>query len=342
MLKKATAVSSDRNEPTTRPCTPRWALELTALFVPLTGPNTAIGASTSAPRTRPTTVAAAPCQNESPNRIGNAPSTLVAKVLAPPKQTRNRSSGRALRSASGICSTPYVSTSVIDDDAGPAGGRRGGGLLLAHDPAFPVSGEGVTDRCSCTTRTTSSSPRATTTVSRSSSRCSPSGVRMVVRTRCVTTAAVPSSCTCRSLLSHPTTRQPPVTQESHRARYAARPAMTSGSLWNRNVASGARQREVRRGVGAGEGLDEGVERRQGVGLVERWQGAVGHAGVSSVGWVDARGAVGGRAIDRDVQESGMIWTWRPRLLRDPDRRAAARRPRTCTWSTPPPASATTA
>src|SRR4051794_24755507 len=121
MLKKATAVSSDRNEPTTRPCTPRWALELTALFVPLTGPNTAIGASTSAPRTRPTTVAAAPCQNESPNKIGNAPSTLVAKVLAPPKQTRKRSSGRALRSVSGICSTPWVSTSVIDDDAVPAG-----------------------------------------------------------------------------------------------------------------------------------------------------------------------------------------------------------------------------
>ena len=114
MLKNATAVSSDRNDPTTRPCTPRCALELTALFVPFAGPKTAIGASTSAPSTSPRTVAAAPCQNESPKRIGNAPRTLVANVFEPPKQTRNRSSGRASRSASGMRSTPYVSTSVID------------------------------------------------------------------------------------------------------------------------------------------------------------------------------------------------------------------------------------
>ena len=107
MEKNATAVSSDRNEPTTRPCTPRWALELTALFVPLTGSeHRHRGEHERAERRGRGRVAAAPCQKESPNRIGKAPSTLVAKVLAPPKQTRNRSSGRALRSASGICSTP--------------------------------------------------------------------------------------------------------------------------------------------------------------------------------------------------------------------------------------------
>ncbi|MBB4940385.1 hypothetical protein FHR32_004690 [Streptosporangium album] len=35
------------------------------------------------------------------------PSTQVAKVFAPPKVRRNRSSGRAVRSASGMRSTPY-------------------------------------------------------------------------------------------------------------------------------------------------------------------------------------------------------------------------------------------
>lgn len=110
--KNATAVSSDRNEPTTRPCTPRCAEEETALLVPLTGPNTAIGHRIRAPATTPSSVAARPCQKERPNRIGKAPRTQVEKVLAPPKARRNRSSGVAVRSASGMRSTPWDSTSV--------------------------------------------------------------------------------------------------------------------------------------------------------------------------------------------------------------------------------------
>lgn len=104
--KNATAVSRDRNEPTTRPCTPRCAEEATALLVPLTGPNIAIGHRIRAPTTTPRRVAASPCQKERPKRMGKAPRTQVEKVFAPPKATLNRSSGDAVRSASGMRSTP--------------------------------------------------------------------------------------------------------------------------------------------------------------------------------------------------------------------------------------------
>ncbi len=107
--KKAIAVSSDRNEPTIRPCTPKCAPEDTALLVPLIGPNKPIGARISAPTSTPSTIAQTPAWKERPNSTGNAPSTAVAKVLAPPKISRNRSLGLALRSWSGICSTPLVS-----------------------------------------------------------------------------------------------------------------------------------------------------------------------------------------------------------------------------------------
>src|SRR5690606_14046320 len=113
MEKKVIAVSRERKDPTIRPCTPKCAEDETALLVPLAGPNSAMGASRRAPATRPSRVAATPCQNERPKRMGKAPSTQVAKVLAPPKASRNRSNGRAVRSASGIRSTPYVSISVI-------------------------------------------------------------------------------------------------------------------------------------------------------------------------------------------------------------------------------------
>ncbi len=106
MEKNASAVSSERNDPTTRPCTPRWAEEDTALLVPFVGPKTAMGASRRAPTTRPVTVAASPCQNDRPNRIGNAPRKAVAKVLAPPNETLNKSKALALRSFSGIRSMP--------------------------------------------------------------------------------------------------------------------------------------------------------------------------------------------------------------------------------------------
>src|SRR6478736_4144318 len=86
--KNAVAVRRDRKEPTIRPWTPRCAEDETALLVPLVGPKTAIGAKRRAPTTSPVTVAARPCQNESPNRIGKAPRKAVANVLAPPNETR--------------------------------------------------------------------------------------------------------------------------------------------------------------------------------------------------------------------------------------------------------------
>lgn len=120
--KNASAVSRERNEPTIRPCTPRWAEELTELLVPLRGPNSAIGARTTAPSSSPSSVASRPWAKESPKRIGKLPSTTVAIVLAPPKVSRNRSSGRALRSGSGIGSTPCCSTSVTFGGVGVAEG----------------------------------------------------------------------------------------------------------------------------------------------------------------------------------------------------------------------------
>ena len=77
-----------------RPTTPKCAPLETALLVPLTGPNSAIGIRISPPITTPSTAARKPCQNESPKmRIGKAPSTTVANVFAPPKVSRKRSSG---------------------------------------------------------------------------------------------------------------------------------------------------------------------------------------------------------------------------------------------------------
>ena len=100
------AVSRLRNEPTIRPTTPKCALEETALLVPLSGPNMAIGPSTSAPTATPKAFAAMACQNDRPNMMGNAPSTAVAREFAPPQHTRMKSRIEELRSASGIDSTP--------------------------------------------------------------------------------------------------------------------------------------------------------------------------------------------------------------------------------------------
>jgi hypothetical protein len=117
------AVSSERNEPTIRPITPKCAPLETALFVPFSGPNSAIGMRITPPITMPSSVARTACQNDRPNtRIGNAPSTTVANVFAPPNATRNRSKGVAVRSAGGIGSMPYCSTSVIGGASCWAGG----------------------------------------------------------------------------------------------------------------------------------------------------------------------------------------------------------------------------
>ena len=96
-----------------RPCTPKCAPEETALLVPLSGPNRPIGARISAPSVTPSRIAHSPAWKDSPKSTGKLPSTAVAKVLAPPKIMRNRSTGVALRSWSGICSTPKVSMRVI-------------------------------------------------------------------------------------------------------------------------------------------------------------------------------------------------------------------------------------
>ena len=106
------AVSSDKNEPTTRPRTPKWAPELTALLVPVVGPNRPIGIRISAPTRTPRTVAAAASQNDSPSRIGKVPKITVAKVFAPPNWMRNRSSDRECRCSGGMVSMPCCSTSV--------------------------------------------------------------------------------------------------------------------------------------------------------------------------------------------------------------------------------------
>jgi hypothetical protein len=94
IAKNVTAVSRDRNEPTIRPTTPKCAPLETALFVPLTGPNSAMGARMSPPTTIPSRTASTPSQKDRPkSRIGNVPSTTVAKVFAPPNATRKRSNG---------------------------------------------------------------------------------------------------------------------------------------------------------------------------------------------------------------------------------------------------------
>ncbi|MNP53304.1 hypothetical protein D3C76_1477700 [compost metagenome] len=93
--KNATAVSSDRKEPTIRPCTPKWAPEDTALLVPLRAPNKPIGARIRAPTATPRMIDHKPASKDNPNSTGKLPSTAVANVLAPPKIRRNRSVGVA-------------------------------------------------------------------------------------------------------------------------------------------------------------------------------------------------------------------------------------------------------
>src|ERR1700722_6587815 len=111
IAKKATAVKRLRNEPTILPTTPKWALDETALLVPFAGPNTAIGDSTHAPMNTPSVVASSACKKDNPNMIGKAPSTAVASELEPPQAMRTKSAIEALRSWSGIDSTPWRSIS---------------------------------------------------------------------------------------------------------------------------------------------------------------------------------------------------------------------------------------
>ena len=105
-------MSSDRNEPSTRPRTPKWAPEDTALLVPVSGPNRPMGIKNSAPTSTPTTVAATACHSDSPSRIGKVPRMTVAKVFAPPNWIRNRSNGPECRCSGGMVSMPCCSTSV--------------------------------------------------------------------------------------------------------------------------------------------------------------------------------------------------------------------------------------
>ena len=86
-------MSSDRNEPRTRPRTPKCAPEDTALLVPVNGPNRPIGIRINAPTRTPSTVAATASHSDSPSRMGNVPRMTVANVFAPPNWIRNRSNG---------------------------------------------------------------------------------------------------------------------------------------------------------------------------------------------------------------------------------------------------------
>jgi hypothetical protein len=111
--KNATAVNRLRNDPRMRPTTPKWALEDTALLVPVSGPNRPMGARINEPSMTPSTVAATDCQKDSPNMMGKAPSTAVASELRPPHSMRMKSKIVAVRSRSGIDSMPCCSTDAL-------------------------------------------------------------------------------------------------------------------------------------------------------------------------------------------------------------------------------------
>src|ERR1700690_894417 len=114
--KNATAVSKLRKEPIIRPTTPKCALEETALFVPVSGPNIAMGARTSSPKATPRTVAASPCQKDSPKMMGNAPSIAVAREFEHPHSMRTKSKIVAVRSTLGIGSMPWCSRLMTPRD----------------------------------------------------------------------------------------------------------------------------------------------------------------------------------------------------------------------------------
>src|SRR5580704_137300 len=117
MAKNATAASRLRNDPTILPTTPKCALEETALLVPFIGPKIDIGARTRDPIPSPSTEAVTACLNDNPNMMGKAPSTAVARELAPPQDSHMKSHTVESRSASGMDSIPCCSTAIMEEGA---------------------------------------------------------------------------------------------------------------------------------------------------------------------------------------------------------------------------------
>jgi hypothetical protein len=102
------AVAS-RNDPMSRPATPKYAPLETGLLVPVRGPIRPIGASRAAPNAEPTTTELAACHQLSPKLIGNQPMMIRLKVRLPPKRIARMLLGPDRRSSSGMYSTPNCS-----------------------------------------------------------------------------------------------------------------------------------------------------------------------------------------------------------------------------------------
>ena len=238
----------------------------------------------------------APCQKESPKRIGKRRARTVAKVLAPPKTDPEQveRAGGAVRVGDRL--------DAVRLDLGDrrrrcvACARWRSARWLMTRPSRS-RGEGMADRCSWTTRTTlvvaagqdDGLPLVEPLLALGGAEGRPHPVGDDGG------GAQQLHLPVAALAPHhaPAAGHPGVPQGA--VRRTSRDDLRLAVEQERRL--GRQAGEVRRRVGAGEGLDEGVERREGVGLVERWQGAVRHAGVSSVGGVDARGPWAGRAID---------------------------------------------
>jgi hypothetical protein len=104
------AENNARDVPMNRPATPKCAPEETALFVPVRGAMSPIGASASPPTKQPAMIDAIEAQKLSPNRIGNDPKMITLYVRSDPNRTEKMRIGRNVRSLMGMVSTPWFST----------------------------------------------------------------------------------------------------------------------------------------------------------------------------------------------------------------------------------------
>ena len=92
-----------------RPRMPKNAPLDTVMLVPVRGPMSAVGSTARVPSAVPTAIEVTVCQNDSPNRIANAPNTTLVQVRLAPRKTAPRLRGRESRASSGRYSTPAVS-----------------------------------------------------------------------------------------------------------------------------------------------------------------------------------------------------------------------------------------
>ena len=84
-----------------RPRMPKNAPLDTVMLVPVRGPMMAVGITASVPMAVPTTIDVTVCQNDSPNRIANAPNTTFVQVRLAPRKTAPRLRGRESRALLG-------------------------------------------------------------------------------------------------------------------------------------------------------------------------------------------------------------------------------------------------